>query len=169
MTFQITLSEHRTDGTVVPLLFGETDIDMPTLLFAYNVQLMVLGGCVDCTRFAWSGDPAAELVRVLAQLTWNPLNEATAAGELRFRIEQEGDFLLETRPSQDPRPLLADILTGSLTSERSELELLMVLFLDAAVVEACRYAAATGWGIDSFVWLPSISELIPEADAGLVV
>jgi hypothetical protein len=156
MPFQITLTEHRSDGTLVPLLFGETDADMPTLLFAYNLELMVYGGCVDCTRFDWVGDAGDDLVRVFAGLTWRPFDELSPGAELRFRIEQRGDFLLETRPHDDPRPLLADVLADSPTSGVSELQLLGALIDDAPIIEACGYAVACGWGMRSIV-LPRIA------------
>ena len=87
MTFQITLTEQRRDDTVVPLLFGETTVDMPTLLCAYNVELMVDGGSVDCTRLSWVGDAGGDLVRVFADLTWGPFEELSPGAQLRFRIE----------------------------------------------------------------------------------
>ncbi len=151
MPFQITLSEQRTDGIVVPLLFGEASVDMPTLLFAYNLELMVAGSCVDCTRFSSAGDAEAELLKVISGLTWGSFEELSPGAEMRFRIEQPGDFLLESSPRQDPRPLLADVLAGSPTSGTSGLELLGVLIWDAPITAACRYAASCGWGMHSIV------------------
>jgi hypothetical protein len=146
VTFQITLSEHRSDGTVVPLLFGETDADMPTLLCAYNLELLLHGGYVDCTRFCWEEAAGDDLVRVLAGLTSGSTEKLCRGSELRFRIEQEGDFLLETRPYADPRALLGDVLADSLTSGMSGHHLVGVLLWNAQVVEACSYAASCGWG-----------------------
>ena len=151
MAFQIALTEQRRDDTVVPLLFGETTVDMPTLLCAYNLELMVDGGAVDGTRLSWVCDAAGDLVRVFSDLTWRPFEELPPGAQLRFRIEQQGDFLLETRPHQDPRPLLADVLAGSPTSGMSALDLLGALLWDAPIVEACGYAASCGWGIRSIV------------------
>jgi hypothetical protein len=156
MTFQITLTEQRRDDTVVPLLFGETTVDMPTLLCAYNVELMVDGGSVDCTRLSWVGDAGGDLVRVFADLTWGPFEELSPGAQLRFRIEQQGDFLLETRPHDDPRAMLADVLADSPTSGMSELDLLGALLWDAPIIEACGYAACCGWGIRSVV-LPRVA------------
>jgi hypothetical protein len=162
MTFQITLTEHHDDGTVVPLLLGETHADMPTLLCAYNLELLLHGGLVDATRFRWEDAAGDELVRVLAGLTWGWLEELRPGGQLRFRIEQAGDFLLETRPHRDPRPLLADVLAGGPTSGLAELDLLACLLWDAPVEQACSYAAACGWGIRSIVLSRPIVERIAE-------
>jgi hypothetical protein len=169
MPFQISLTEHRDDGTVLPLLVGEISIDMPSLLFAYELQLLVEGGCVDCSRFTWSGDPAADLVHVFAQLKWSPFTPVAPGAVLRFRIEQEGDFLLETQPVRDPRAFLADVLAGSSMSDQSESELLAALLWDAPVVEACRYAASIGWGIHSGDRQPRPPRIAQTSSLGLAV
>jgi hypothetical protein len=162
MTFQITLTEHHDDGTAVPLLLGETHADMPTLLFAYNLELLLHGALVDATRFRWEDAAGDKLARVFAGLTASRFEKLTPGAQLRFRIEQQGDFLLETRPHQDPRPLLADVLAGSRTSGLAELDLLACLLWDAPVEEASSYAAACGWGIRSIVPSRPIVERVAE-------
>ena len=86
------LNRNRSDKSTVELLSGETNADMLTLLFAYNLELLVAGGCVDCTRFGWVGDASDDLTRVFTDLAWRTDEQLAPLAELRFGSSKATSF-----------------------------------------------------------------------------
>ena len=165
MSFQITLTERLNDDEARLLLFGSTNADVPSLLFEYNAALLTTGSMIDATMFPLTDDVGDKLVQEIAGLSWLPVDDLAPGAELLFRIEED-DFLLETCPRSDPRPLLIRYLAAQPT-EISASEVLDSLFLWASIRHASRYAAACGWGMDSNAVREAADELVEAENLGM--
>lgn len=85
MAFQITLTERHGDEDARLLLSGSTDVDVPSLLFEYNVALLRNASMIDASMFPSIDDVGETLVDEIAGLIWRPVSDLAPGAGLLFR------------------------------------------------------------------------------------